>query len=437
LNKRTGVKIKHILNSIKVYIKSVVQKILMTLNLFMKNELPNHAGASAFFFLLSVVPVLLLLLLVFEQVLAFYPNFSDKFFNMLSGFNSAITREVLLEIGLLNVKSAAVSIIVILSMIWFARMILLAILRGIGIIFPADKPRTPVMQNLIALAALPVLILFITLIVLIGIGLDVSATLALNRLSNSVFVGGLLVLAGKILPYAVILLLIFAAYRLIPVDRPRTIPALTGSLFCTLGILAIQFIFSRFLDVARFNLIYGILGSLILTLVAVYAIFTLFFLFAEYVYVSNRFDVLMLERMFFFRQLKSKGGKIGKYLFKRPYNLFKKYARKFQPGDILFQEGDKGEEIYFTYHGKIGIYLKTDGIKKRIAAVNEGEIFGEMAYLLKEKRTATAIVETESTLFVITPAIFEGLLKVNRTVSQNVIELLCDRLQERHKDTIL
>ena len=90
-NKQTEVKNKRILKSIKVYTKSVVQKILVALNLFMKNELPNHAGASAFFFLLSVVPVLLLLLLVFEKILTFYPDFSDQFFNMISGFNSAIT----------------------------------------------------------------------------------------------------------------------------------------------------------------------------------------------------------------------------------------------------------------------------------------------------------------------------------------------------------
>ncbi len=62
--------------------------------------------------------------------------------------------------------------------------------------------------------------------------------------------------------------------------------------------------------------------------------------------------------------------------------------------------------------------------------IQECEIFGEMAYLLEESRTATAKAETDTILMVITPDIFEELLLVNRTVSRDVIQTLSNRLRK-------
>ena len=71
-----------------------------------------------------------------------------------------------------------------------------------------------------------------------------------------------------------------------------------------------------------------------------------------------------------------------------------------------------------------------DGIEKKIATIRAGEILGEMAYLLKERRTATAVAETESVLLFITPDNFEELLLSNRSVSREVIQLLSSRLRK-------
>lgn len=416
-------------------LKSFLQRIIISFDLFNKNELLNHAGASAFFFLLSVAPVLFLLVMIFERLVQVYPGFSEGFFHLLARFNPGITRDTLAGVGLLSRRSVAVDIIGVLTMLWFSRLILLGIQRGLGIIFPADKPRTPITQNLIALALLPPLILFIVVIVFISIGLDVSNTLALNRLSTSSFLNGLLGFLGGLLPYAVLFLLIFSAYKLIPVERPKTAAALLGALLCTAGVAVVQVLIAKVFNVARFNLIYGVLGSLILTLIGIYIVFQLFFIFAQFTYVTDRFDVLAVERMLRFRGRKAgKGGKLGRYLFNRPERLMRKLAREHPAGDVLFREGDGDRDIFFVYEGTIGIHLETGGEEpRRIAVVRAGEIFGEMAYLLDEPRTATAITESPCVLVILTPKLFEGLLKVNYAVSRNVIELLCDRLRETHR----
>ena len=58
----------------------------------------------------------------------------------------------------------------------------------------------------------------------------------------------------------------------------------------------------------------------------------------------------------------------------------------FQTGKTLFLEGDDTQDVYFLVSGKLAI-LKG---RKRIAELSdEGSVFGEMSFLLGEKRTAT------------------------------------------------
>jgi len=192
-------------------------------------------------------------------------------------------------------------------------------------------------------------------------------------------------------------------------------------------------LFSRFFSITQFNVIYGVLGSLILMVLWVHFCFVLFFFFAEYVFVSDKIDVLVLERMYFFRLRQDiKGKKIEKFLFRHPKRIFEKYARRYKPGEILFREGDRGTDIYFIYSGSIGISRTIDGVEHKLATLEEGEVFGEMAYLLNESRTATAIAETESVLIVIIPDIFEELLQADNIFSRNVIQLLTNRLRKTH-----
>jgi len=192
-------------------------------------------------------------------------------------------------------------------------------------------------------------------------------------------------------------------------------------------------LFFRFFSVTPFNVIYGVLGSMILMVLWVHFCFVLFFFFAEYVFVSDKIDILVLERMYFFRLKQDiKGKKIEKFLFRHPKRIFEKYTKRYKSGETIFRQGDRGTDIYFIYSGSIGISRTNDGIEHKLATLEEGEVFGEMAYLLNESRTATAIANTDSVLIVIMPDVFEELLQVNTAFSRNVIQLLTNRLRKTH-----
>ncbi len=73
----------------------------------------------------------------------------------------------------------------------------------------------------------------------------------------------------------------------------------------------------------------------------------------------------------------------------------------FQDGQIIFQEGTHGDWIYLIEEGSVEISKKMRGRRVVIEILPRGEIFGEMAFISKMPRTATATAIGETTLGII------------------------------------
>ena len=66
----------------------------------------------------------------------------------------------------------------------------------------------------------------------------------------------------------------------------------------------------------------------------------------------------------------------------------------FEPGEIIFNEGDVGDYLYIIVDGEVEIFTKSQGKEKRIANLGKGEYFGEMALLNQRARFATVKCKT-------------------------------------------
>ncbi len=62
----------------------------------------------------------------------------------------------------------------------------------------------------------------------------------------------------------------------------------------------------------------------------------------------------------------------------------------FQDGQAIFEEGANGDWIYVVEEGEVEISKKINGRKIIIEVLKAGDIFGEMAYIDKTPRSATA-----------------------------------------------
>jgi CRP/FNR family cyclic AMP-dependent transcriptional regulator len=77
-------------------------------------------------------------------------------------------------------------------------------------------------------------------------------------------------------------------------------------------------------------------------------------------------------------------------------------TRRFGKGDLIFLEGDVGEELYLVEEGKVAISKAVKGnLEQVLAHMGPGEYFGEMALLDKIPRTASASAEEDCVLMAI------------------------------------
>jgi len=65
----------------------------------------------------------------------------------------------------------------------------------------------------------------------------------------------------------------------------------------------------------------------------------------------------------------------------------------FEPGDVVFREGDPGDRFYVIVSGAAGVFKEKDGSPKLVVRLREGQCFGELALIRREPRAATVIAE--------------------------------------------
>jgi CRP-like cAMP-binding protein len=66
-------------------------------------------------------------------------------------------------------------------------------------------------------------------------------------------------------------------------------------------------------------------------------------------------------------------------------------ARTLRRGDVLFREGDPGDELFVVESGRIAIANKSfDGRESVVALMEAGDVFGEMSLFTGEGRSAEA-----------------------------------------------
>ena len=64
-------------------------------------------------------------------------------------------------------------------------------------------------------------------------------------------------------------------------------------------------------------------------------------------------------------------------------------GRLFQDGDIIIHQGEVGDCMFVIQEGQVEIIQEEGDKEIQLAVLGEGDIFGEMAILEREVRTAT------------------------------------------------
>jgi len=108
--------------------------------------------------------------------------------------------------------------------------------------------------------------------------------------------------------------------------------------------------------------------------------------------------------------------------------LFARFGREYQPGDVLFREGESGEIMFVIQSGAVRITKDIDGEQKSLAVLGPGEFVGEMAILNAKPRAATATVVEPTRCLVIEARMLESMVSKNSEIAFRLIRKLAKRL---------
>ena len=108
--------------------------------------------------------------------------------------------------------------------------------------------------------------------------------------------------------------------------------------------------------------------------------------------------------------------------------LFSRFGREFHAGDVLFHEGELGEEMYVIQSGSVEITKRTGAVEVPIATLGRGEFLGEMAILNDKPRTATARAQDDVKCLVLDAQTLETMIKNNSEIALRLIKKLAARL---------
>jgi CRP-like cAMP-binding protein len=101
-------------------------------------------------------------------------------------------------------------------------------------------------------------------------------------------------------------------------------------------------------------------------------------------------------------------------------------------GEVLFHQGDPGDELVIVKSGKLAIYVPLPGQPAEGQAIRifqSGELFGEMAIIDQKPRSLSARAEEASTILTLSGAEFRKLIQANPELAVSVMAGLSDRIR--------
>lgn len=109
-------------------------------------------------------------------------------------------------------------------------------------------------------------------------------------------------------------------------------------------------------------------------------------------------------------------------------SLFARFGKEFRAGEVLFREGESGEEMFVIQSGLVRISKRVGHEDRPLATLGRGDFLGEMAILNEKPRTATATVIEDAKCLVIGARTLETMISKNSEIALRLIKKLSHRL---------
>jgi CRP/FNR family cyclic AMP-dependent transcriptional regulator len=107
--------------------------------------------------------------------------------------------------------------------------------------------------------------------------------------------------------------------------------------------------------------------------------------------------------------------------------------RKYEPGQVIFGEGEEAEEMYVVLEGRVRISKEIPGAgEEALSILERGAYFGEMALIDRQVRSADARAHNDgAVILALSREVLEGVLEMQRLASTRLLAILCTVVASR------
>jgi|GEM_PF-1318486 CRP-like cAMP-binding protein len=111
----------------------------------------------------------------------------------------------------------------------------------------------------------------------------------------------------------------------------------------------------------------------------------------------------------------------------------------FSTGDYVFKEGDEGDRLYIVNSGMVTLkrWVMLGDIEKALLTAENGCVFGDISFIDRSGRSASAYVEQDSVILDLTRSDFDSFYEKNPAaglkVLDNLLNIVATRLRATNK----
>lgn len=409
----------------KVTFTSFLQSLYLTSFSFFSNDLLSYASSCAFGFLYSFIPIITLAAVVVLRIANISP---DTVINLIqsSGIFTDTVDFTKIVMSITSIKRISnFEIITGIAILIMARRFFVTTISGINCIFKNQVIQKPLITQTLIIAGEAILIILISVVVTLAIAFRTVQQLP-NFENLTVKFPGILNdvndLIVSTVPYLFIFTVVTITYQFCSRCRPKFAYSAICALGCTLFIMGTQKLLRVFLNMNRYNIVYGVLSNLIVLLLEVWFFFIFFLFFAQQLFVIHYFDTLIIGELYLLppRDSDKLGDGIKRILFINPSYLTRQYKGTnvvhFERGQQIYTEGDEGTDVLYILKGTVEVYRQNN-----VNYIESGAFFGEQSCMLNEVRIDSAKAVTEVDILKISSETFFDVLDKNINVSRKAL----------------
>lgn len=402
---------------------TILQSLYFSIMFTSANDLISYAAACAFGFMFSFIPIVMMILVILIRFLHAKPEAVTALLNLNTIITNFINLDTLVQSIHQIKKITNFEIILSITIVWMSRRFFISFVKSMKRIFKKNyrvqKGMTFVLivagEASVTILMSILLFIFATFRTIIKLPILHSLVEHYPSLMDS--------FTNMIVTTFPLMLLFFAVllcYKFGSRTNPNLIQCIFPALACILTFWGFKKIMKLFININRYNYVYGVLSNVIVLLLEVYFFFLFFLFFAQYLFVSQFFEILILSELY---TLPSRNDISPKAIFKRLMFIRPDYLLNIQnkvihipKGQYIYRRGDNSTDSYYLAKGTVRLaYPNT------LLYISSGMFFGETACMLEEIRNEDAIAETDVQLVKIPEELFFSILEHNPSVSSKAL----------------